>query len=311
MRMTRLFTGFLTGFVSVITAGAALAQESVQGLERIGKPGPGATGFQTAGTDLARDGQWLDQMVLYIIVAITIFVTLLLIWVAIRYNQRANKTAARFTHHTTIEIIWTIVPILILIVIGSFSLPILYKQLEIPDSDLTVKVTGNQWYWTYEYPESGVIFDSVMIGQNEPGLTDEVIAELASYGYTPDEYLLAADTALVVPVGATVRVQVAASDVNHGFAVPAFGIKMDGIVGRLNETWFRVGADEDDIAAGTDSNENYIGVYFGQCSELCGINHAYMPIVVKAVSQEDYDAWLLGAIEKYAGVPASTQVVSN
>lgn len=311
MRMTRLFTGFLSVFVSMLTAGAAMAQDGLQGLERIGKPTPGAMGFQTAGTDLARDGQWLDNMVLYIIAAITIFVTLLLIWVIIRYNQRANKTPARFTHHTMVEIVWTILPIVILIVIGSFSLPILFKQLETPDSDLTVKVTGSQWYWTYEYPESGVAFDSIMIGQNAPGLTEEVKAELAEYGYTPDEYLLAADTAMVVPVGAVVRVQIAAADVNHSFAVPAFGIKMDAIAGRLNETWFRVGADEDDIAAGTDSNDNYIGVYFGQCSELCGINHAYMPIVVKAVSQEDYDAWLAGAIEKYAEIPASTMVASN
>jgi len=311
MRMTRLYTGFLSAFGSVITAGAAMAQEGVQGLERIGKPTPGAMGFQTAGTDLARDGQWLDGMVLYIITAITIFVTLLLIWVAIRYNKRANKEAARFTHHTMVEIAWTIIPIVVLIVIGSFSLPILFKQLEIPDSDLTVKVIGNQWYWTYEYPESGVAFDSVMIGQNEPGLTEEVIAMLAEYGYEADEYLLAADNALVVPVGAVVRVQVAASDVNHSFAVPAFGIKMDAIVGRLNETWFRVGAAEADIAAGIDSDENYIGVYFGQCSELCGINHAYMPIVVNVMSQADYDAWLAGAIEKYAGIPASTQVAAN
>ena len=311
MRMTSLFTGFLSVIVSLIAAGAAFAQDGLMGLESIGKPTPGAMGFQPAATDVARDGQWLDNMVLYIITVITIFVTALLIWVVIRYNQRSNKEAARFTHHTMVEIVWTILPIVILIVIGSFSLPILFKQLEIPDSDLTVKVTGSQWYWTYEYPESGVAYDSIMIGQNEPGLTEEVKAELAEYGYDEDEYLLAVDNALVVPVGAVVRVQVAAGDVNHSFAVPAFGIRIDAIAGRLNETWFRVGADEDDIAAGTDSNENYIGVYFGQCSELCGKNHSYMPIVVKAVSQEAYDAWLAGAIEEYASIPASVQVASN
>jgi len=311
MKMTSLIRGFLFGIASLMVATVGLAQDALDGLEAIGKPTLGATGFQTAATELARDGHWLDDMVHWIMVVITIFVTALLIWVVIRYNQRANKDAARFTHHTMVEIVWTLLPIVILIVIGSFSLPILFKQIEVPESDITIKVTGNQWYWTYEYPESGVVFDSFMIGEGAPGLTDEVIADLESYGYEASDYLLAADTAIVVPVGAVVRVQVLASDVNHSFAVPSFGIKMDAIVGRLNETWFKVGADPRDVEAGTDSDENYIGVYFGQCSELCGKNHSYMPIVVKVVSQENYDKWLEGAIEEYAGLPASTQVASN
>jgi len=311
MKMTSLIRGFLFGIVSLVAASVAHAQDALEGLAPIGKPTLGAMGFQPAATELARDGQWLDGMVLWIITVITIFVTALLIWVIIRYNQRANKNPSRFTHHTMVEIVWTMLPIVILIVIGSFSLPILFKQLEIPESDITVKVTGNQWYWTYEYPESGVVYDSFMIGQGEPGLTEDVKAQLAEYGYEPSDYLLAADTAIVVPVGATVRVQITGSDVNHSFAVPAFGIKMDAIVGRLNETWFKVGADPRDVEAGTDADENYIGTYFGQCSELCGINHSYMPIVVKVVSQEDYDAWLEGAIAEYASIPASTQVASN
>ncbi|MCF6273392.1 MAG: cytochrome c oxidase subunit II [Rhodobacteraceae bacterium] len=311
MRMNGLFKGFISVAAGMMAAGAAMAEEGLEGLDAIGKPTAGAMGFQRAATELARDAQWLDGMVLWIITIITIFVTGLLIWVIIRYNHKANKEPARFTHHTMIEIAWTVVPIIILIFIGSFSLPILFKQLEIPESDLTVKVTGNQWYWTYEYPENGVSFDSFMLGRGKPGLTEEVKAELAAYGYAEDEYLLAADTAMVVPVGAVVRVMIAASDVNHSFAVPAFGIKMDAIVGRLNETWFRVGADPRDIAAGTDSDEDYIGTYFGQCSELCGKDHSFMPIVIKVVSQETYDAWMAGAIEKYAGVPVSVQVASN
>lgn len=311
MKLTSLIRGFLVSIAGLWAATGAFAQDALEGLEIIGKPTPGATGFQTAATELARDGHWLDDMVLWIIAVITVFVTALLIWVVIRYNKRVNKTPSRFTHHTGIEIAWTILPIVILIVIGSFSLPVLFKQLEIPESDLTVKVTGHQWYWTYEYPESGLEFDSNMIGIGEPGLTADVIAELESYGYEASDYLLAADTALVVPVGANVRVQVAASNVNHSFAVPAFGIKMDAISGRLNETWFRVGADPRDVEAGTDADENYIGTYFGQCSELCGKNHSYMPIVVKVVSQADYEKWLAGAIEEYAGVPASTMVASN
>ncbi len=311
MRMTSLIRGILTFIAGVTAATGALAQEALDGLEAIGKPTAGATGFQTAATEVARDGQWLDGMVFWIITTITIFVTLLLIWVIIRYNNKSNKEAARFTHHTMVEIVWTLLPIVILIVIGSFSLPILFKQLEIPESDITIKVTGNQWYWSYEYPESGVVFDSFMIGEGAPGLTDEVVAELESYGYDRSDYLLAADTAMVVPVGAVVRLQITGADVNHSFAVPSFGIKMDAIVGRLNETWFRVGADPRDVEAGTDSDDNYIGIYYGQCSELCGKNHSYMPIVIKAVSQENYEKWLEGAIEEYAGIPASVQVASN
>jgi len=311
MKMTSLIRGFIFGIFGLLAASSSFAQDALEGLTPIGKPTLGAMGFQTAATELARDGQWLDGMVLWIITIITIFVTGLLIWVAIRYNQRANKAPARFTHHTMVEIVWTMLPIFILIVIGSYSLNILFKQLEIPESDITIKVTGNQWYWTYEYPESGVVFDSFMIGQGEPGLTEDVKAQLAEYGYEPSDYLLAADTAIVVPVGAVVRVQITASDVNHSFAVPAFGIKMDGIVGRLNETWFKVGADPLAVEAGTDADENYIGIYYGQCSELCGVNHSYMPIVVKVVSQENYEKWLAGAIEEFASIPASTQVVSN
>jgi len=311
MKMTSLTRGFLFGVVGLTAATSGFAQEALEGLEAIGKPTLGATGFQTAATELARDGQWLDGMVHWLMLITTIFVTALLIWVVIRYNRKANKEAARFTHHTMVEITWTLVPIIILIVIGSFSLPILFKQLEIPESDITIKVTGNQWYWSYEYPESGVVFDSFMIGEGAPGLTEDVIAELESYGYEASDYLLAADTAIVVPVGAVVRVQIVASDVNHSFAVPAFGIKMDAIVGRLNETWFKVGADPLDVEAGTDADENYIGIYYGQCSELCGKNHSYMPIVVKVVSQENYEKWLEGAIEEYASIPADTMVASN
>jgi len=311
MRMTSLIRGFLSVVFGLMAATVTLAQDGLTGLEFVGKPVAGGMGFQPAATELARDAHWLDDLVLYIITAITIFVTLLLVWVVIRYNHRANKEAARFTHHTMVEIVWTLLPIVILIVIGSFSLPILFKQLEIPESDLTVKVTGNQWYWTYEYPESGVEFDSYMIGSpasldgsnnpNDALITPFVLDEymeikLVENGYQRDDFLLAANTALVVPVGAVVRVQIAATDVNHSFAVPSFGIKMDAIVGRLNETWFAVEQE---------------GVFFGQCSELCGKDHSYMPIVVKAVSQEVYDQWLAGAIEEYAGIPASVQVASN
>ena len=166
---------------------------------------------------------------------------------------------------------------LILIVIGSFSLPILFKQLEIPEPDLTIKATGNQWYWTYEYPDNEMVFDSLMLAREE----------LGDYGYPDEAWLLATDTAVVVPVDAVVKLQVTGADVIHSWAMPAFGVKMDAVPGRLAETWFA--AEEE-------------GIYFGQCSELCGKDHTYMPITVKVVSAEAYEEWLDWAIEEHGGV---------
>lgn len=252
-------------------ASAALAQEErdVLGeLPVIGKPVARGINFQPAVTEIARDQQWLDNFTLVIIVAITILVVALLAIVILRYNRRSNPVPARFTHNTPIEILWTLVPIVILVAIGAFSVPILFRSQQMPENpDVVIKTIGNQWYWTYEYPENGISFDSIM-------LTKE---ELADYGYSEDEYLLATDTAMVVPVGKTVLLQVTASDVIHSWAMPAFAIKQDAVPGRIAQAWFNVEQE---------------GVYFGQCSELCGINHAYMPIVVKAVSPEVYAQWV-------------------
>ncbi len=295
MRIGDFFTKVAIFIVATMISGAAWAQDGITGLETIGKPKAGGMGFQQAVTEVARDIQWLDGMVNWIIGAVCLFVTGLLIWVLVFYNRRANKEAARFTHHSTVEVVWTVAPILILIFIGSFSLPILFKQLEIPESDLTIKITGNQWYWTYEYPDSEFEFDAIMIGSGEPGLTDDVKEELAEYGYANDEYLLATDNAMIVPVNAVVRLQITGSDVIHAWAIPSFGVKLDAVPGRLNETWF---------AADTE------GVYFGQCSELCGKDHTYMPITVKVVSQDVYDAWLNRAVDEFAGLPNSITVAS-
>lgn len=249
----------------------------------IGAPVAHATGFQPAATPLAEDLQWLDGMVHSIMAAIVVFVVILLAIVILRFNSRANPTPARFTHNTQVEIAWTIVPVVILILIGSFSLPILFKQLEVPDPELTVKVTGNQWYWSYEYPDNEFGFESLMLQRDE----------LADHGYGEDLYLLATDTALVVPVGAVVKLQVTGSDVIHSWAMPSFGVKMDAVPGRLNETWFRVDAP---------------GLYFGQCSELCGKDHSYMPITVRAVSPEDYALWLDWAIDEYGGTRGEAEL---
>ncbi|MEM8761126.1 MAG: cytochrome c oxidase subunit II [Pseudomonadota bacterium] len=269
-----------------MTASLASAQQALEDLEVIGKPVPGGIGFQPAATELASDLQWLDGFILVIITVICLFVTGLLAWVILRFNQRANPTPATFTHNSPLEIAWTIVPILILVVIGAFSLPVLFKQQEIPVPDITIKVTGYQWYWGYEYPDEGISFDSLMLAKDE----------LEEYGYAEDEYLLATDTAVVVPKGKTIVMLVTGADVIHSWTVPAFGVKQDAVPGRIAQLWF---------------NAEQEGVYFGQCSELCGKDHAYMPITVKVVSEEAYAEWLEGAKLEYSSIPPAVQLASR
>ena len=281
------------GVIAGMSAIPALAQD---GLEIIGVPIDRGLGFQPAVTELARDLQWLDAMILYIITAIVVFVTALMGYVIIRYNRRANPNPASFTHNSPVEIAWTVIPVLILTVIGVYSLPVLFKQQEIPEADLTIKVTGNQWYWGYEYVDHGFGFDSFMIGDGKV-LNDEVEAELVAAGYTRDEFLLATDTAVVVPVGQIVVMQLTGADVIHSWTIPAFGVKQDAVPGRLAQLWFKAEKE---------------GVYFGQCSELCGKDHAYMPITVKVVSQEAYEEWLKGAIDEYAALaPHASRVIAG
>ena len=287
----------VTGLAAMFAAAPAIAQE---GLQIIGVPTDKGLGFQPAATELARDLQWLDGMILWIITAISIFVVALLAIVVVRYNRRANPEPASFTHNTPIEVLWTVGPILILLFIGSFSLPVLFKQQEIPEGEVNIKVTGYQWYWGYEYTDHDFAFDSYMIGQpatvGNYVLTDEVEAALVEAGYSRNEFLLATDTAVVVPVNKTVVMTVTAADVIHSWTIPAFGVKQDGVPGRLAQLWFKAEKE---------------GVYFGQCSELCGKDHAYMPITVKVVSEEAYENWLKGAKEEYASAPSSYTVASK
>lgn len=275
----------LTGLLALIPAFFAVPASAQEALEIIGAPKPGGIGFQPAATELARDLQWLDGMVLIIITVITLFVCALLAIVILRYNRKANPTPGAFTHNTPIEIAWTIVPILILFFIGAFSLPVLFKQQEIPVGDINIKVTGYQWFWGYEYTDHEFGFESFMLSRDD----------LEEYGYSQDEYLLATDTAVVVPIGATVVMQVTAADVIHSWTIPAFGVKQDGIPGRLAQLWFAAERE---------------GIYFGQCSELCGKDHAYMPITVKVVSEEAYAEWLDEAIEEYGGTPRNQEVAA-
>jgi len=261
----------------------AFAQE---GLETMGKPQPGGMNCQPAATELMEDIVWLDTMLLVIITAISLFVCALLVICIVRFNRKANPEPASFTHNSPLEVAWTIGPIVILVFIGSFSLPVLFKQQEIPEADITIKATGYQWVWGYEYVDHEFGFESFMLQKDQ----------LAEFGYADDEYLLATDTAVVVPANKTVVIQVTGGDVIHSWTIPAFGAKQDAVPGRIAELWFSAEKE---------------GVYFGQCSELCGKDHAYMPITVKVVSEEAYLAWLDGAIEEYAGIPREVTVAAK
>ncbi|NNE53956.1 MAG: cytochrome c oxidase subunit II [Sulfitobacter sp.] len=301
----------LSALMASLLALPAMAQQALDpsGLEIIGKPVNGEMGFQPAATSLAQDIHDLDWLILVIITAITLFVTALIGWVIVRYNGKRNPEPASFTHHTPVEIAWTVGPILILVLIGAYSLPILFRQQEIPEADVTIKAIGNQWYWSYEYVDEGFGFDSYMIGapatltseDQDNGaiankLNEVTLKKLEEAGYSRDEWLLATDTSVVVPVGKTIVMQVTGGDVIHSWTIPAFGVKQDAVPGRLAELWFI--ADRE-------------GVYFGQCSELCGIAHAYMPITVKVVSEEAYEDWLNAARQEYAGIPQTLQLASN
>jgi cytochrome c oxidase subunit 2 len=295
MRISTLLAGLSTAFA----ASGAYAQTALEDLEIVGQPLPDGIDFQPAVTELARDIHWLDNFVHLISLLITLFVVALMAYVIFRYNRKANAKPASFTHNSAIEIAWTLIPVLILVVIGAVSLPVLFKQQRIPEGDIVIKVTGYQWYWGYEYVDEGFGFDSFMIGAGENRLTPDVSAELQAAGYSDEQFLLATDTSVVVPVGKTIVMQVTGADVIHAWTIPAFGVKQDAVPGRLAALWFKPERE---------------GIYFGQCSELCGQAHAYMPITVKVVSEEAYAAWIDRAKEEYAGIaPAKPliQVASN
>ncbi|MFN3826055.1 MAG: cytochrome c oxidase subunit II [Micavibrio sp.] len=233
---------------------------------------PYQLGMQEAVTPVAERIHSFHNMMLWIISGITIFVMLLLLYVMIRFNARANPTPSSVTHHVPLEIVWTVVPVLILIIVAIPSLKLLYLTDRVENPELVVKVIGNQWNWDYEYPDyEGLSFKSVMIPSNE------ISADKGQHR------LLSADNPMVIPVDTTVQFIVTASDVLHSFAMPAFGVKVDAVPGRLNQTWARV---------------TKTGTYYGQCSELCGKDHAFMPIEVRVVPKDDFAAWAEAAKTK-------------
>jgi cytochrome c oxidase subunit 2 len=257
--------------IAGLMAGAGAAMWGLQAFaeERLGQPTPGGIALQPAASPLKHHAHFFHDMILLpLIVAISVFVLALLIWVAIRYNRKSNPVPAKWSHNTVIEVIWTLVPVLILMVIAIFSFRLLFDYHNMPKPDLTVKVVGYQWNWGYEYPDQKIPeFISNMMPEDD----------VKAAGLPHDLYRLKATEALVVPVNKVVRVQVTAADVIHAFALPAFGLKTDAVPGRLNETWFKA---------------EKVGTYYGQCSELCGVDHAFMPIEIKVVTQEEFDAWV-------------------
>ncbi|MEX2641903.1 MAG: cytochrome c oxidase subunit II [Acetobacterales bacterium] len=235
-------------------------------------PQPWELGFQQAVTPVMESITSLHNLLLVIIIAICVFVLALLLYCIFRFRESSNPTPSKTTHHTVIEVIWTVVPVLILVVIAIPSFRLLYFSDVVPDADMTLNVTGRQWYWSYAYPDhGGFTFDSNMVPDDQ--LTEG------------QKRLLSVDNPVVVPVDTTVRVIISASDVLHSWAVPPFGLKTDAVPGRANETWFRAEAE---------------GIYYGQCSELCGVNHGYMPIEVRVVSKDRFDAWLDQARQQFA-----------
>jgi cytochrome c oxidase subunit 2 len=261
--LKRLIIFVATGVALIAAGGVAWAG--------LGQPSPWELGLQQSASPVMDDIVWFHNYLLWLIAAIALFVLVLLATVAVKFNARANPVPSRTTHNTFIEIIWTVLPVLILVAVAVPSFRLLFYELKVPAADLTVKVTGKQWFWSYSYPDSKFEFDSLMVQDKDikPGQLR----------------LLSVDNEMVVPVNKVVHVLITGADVIHSFSVPSFGIKIDAIPGRLNETWFKAERE---------------GMYYGQCSQLCGRDHAFMPIAVHVVSEKDYTAWLDQAKKKYA-----------
>jgi cytochrome c oxidase subunit 2 len=250
--------------VASVTCGSAFAE--------LGQPAPWEFRLQGSASPVMDNITWFHNFLFVVITLITLFVLALLAIVVVRFNARANPVPSRTTHNTLIEVAWTLIPVLILVGIAVPSFRLLFEQLDLPKADLTVKATGKQWYWSYAYPDNGKFeFDSLLAQDKQPRL-------------------LGVDNEMVVPVNKVVRVQTTGADVIHSFAVPAFGIKIDAIPGRLNETWFKA---------------TKTGMFYGQCSELCGKDHSFMPIAVKVVSDQEFAAWVETAKKKFAANPAN------
>jgi cytochrome c oxidase subunit 2 len=257
--------------LGLAVAGAALATGGAAFAE-LGQPAPWEWKLQEAASPVMDNIVWFHNFLTVLITVITVFVLALLVIVVVKFNAKSNPVPSKTTHNTLIEVAWTLIPVLILVSIAVPSFRLLFQELDIPKADLTIKATGKQWYWSYSYPDNGKFeFDSLLANDKQPRL-------------------LGVDNEMVVPINKVVRIQTTGADVIHSFAMPAFGIKIDSIPGRLNETWFKA---------------TKLGMFYGQCSELCGKDHAFMPIVVRVVNDQEFAAWVEGAKKKYATAPAN------
>ena len=257
--------GLAMAGVTLVGGGSAFAET--------GQPAPWEYKLQEAATPVMENITWFHGLLLTIITLITLFVLALLVAVVVKFNARANPVPSRTTHNTLLEVAWTLIPVLILVTIAVPSFRLLFLELDVPKADITIKATGKQWYWSYAYPDNGKFeFDSLMAQDKKPRL-------------------LAVDNEMVVPVNKVIRVQTTGADVIHSWVIPSFGVKIDAIPGRLNETWFKA---------------TKVGMYYGQCSELCGKDHAFMPIAVRVVSDQEFTAWVEDAKKKFASAPTST-----
>jgi len=267
MLLLKRLVAFVVTSVTVFAGSAAAYAAN----EPTGQPHPWQLGLQAGATPVMDDIIWFHDFLVWLTAAIALFVLVLLVVVVVKFNARSNPVPSRTTHNTFIEVIWTVVPIVILVAVSIPSFRLLFYQLNTPKADLTIKATGKQWFWSYNYPDQKFEFDSVMVQTKDlkPG----------------QPRLLTVDNELVVPVNKVVRVQTTGADVIHSWAVPSFGVKIDAIPGRLNETWFKAERE---------------GTYYGQCSQLCGRDHAFMPIAVHVVSDKDFAAWLEQAKKKFA-----------
>jgi cytochrome c oxidase subunit 2 len=269
-RVGRHLLGLAT--IALVAAGIMLATGGAAFAE-LGQPEPWEWHLQASGSPVMDNIVWFHDFLSVLIIVITLFVLALLVVVVVKFNSKANPVPSRTTHNTLIEVVWTLVPVLILVGIAVPSFRLLFLELDVPKADLTIKATGKQWYWSYAYPDNGKFeFDSLMAQDKQPRL-------------------LGVDNELVVPVNKVIRVQVTGADVIHAFALPAFGVKIDAIPGRLNETWFKA---------------TKTGMFYGQCSELCGKDHAFMPIAIRVVSDQEFASWVETAKKKYASGGTST-----
>ena len=256
--------GLFAATTVLMIAGGALAAE----------PQPWQFGLQPPAGSIAERATSLHNLLLVIITAISLFVLALLVYTCVRFRQSANSKPSKTTHNAVIEVLWTVVPVLILVVIAVPSFRLLYYMDKTQDTEMVIKITGNQWYWNYEYPDEELSFDSYMIDE----------AELKK----GQKRLLEVDYPMVVPAGTRVKLLVTGNDVMHSFFVPSLAVQTYSIIGRVNEAWI-------DVPEGANT-------YYGQCNQICGVNHAYMPIVVKALEKKEYEAWLAGAKEEFASV---------